>query len=88
MMMYCLNLIANIADAAEFPKHITPFEYREGAFIIANDKPSLIYAKKNILSQKNATGITQCVTPGAFFSINIFTICHRKIRELTIYLWQ
>ena len=78
MMMYFLNLIANIADAAEFPKHITPFEYREGACIIANDKPSLIYAKKNILSQKNATGITQCVTPVVFFN-SIFFMNHCEI---------
>ena len=68
MMMYFLNLIANIADAAEFPKHITPFGHWKGAVIIANDKPSLIYAKKKYSLSKNATGITQCVTPVAFFN--------------------
>ena len=50
------------------------------------------YCRKRTIKQTQkfsyATGITQCVTPVAFFSINIFTICHRKIRELTIYLWQ
>ena len=30
-MMYFLNLIANIADVAEFLKYITPFGYCEGA---------------------------------------------------------
>lgn len=37
-MMYFLNLIANIADAAEFLKYITPFGYCEGADIIADGK--------------------------------------------------
>lgn len=36
VMMYFLNLIANIADVAEFLKYITPFGYCEGADIIAN----------------------------------------------------
>lgn len=72
MMMYFLNLNANIADAAEFPKHITPFEYREGAFIIANDKPSLIYAKKNILSQKKCYRHYTMCDAGSFFQFNIF----------------
>ncbi|MGN0266430.1 MAG: ABC transporter permease subunit [Lachnospiraceae bacterium] len=35
-MMYFLNLIANIADVAEFLKYITPFGYCEGADIISN----------------------------------------------------
>lgn len=35
-MMYFLNLIANIADAAGFLKYVTPFGYCEGADIIAN----------------------------------------------------
>lgn len=35
-IMYVLNLIANIADAAAFLKYITPFGYCEGADIIAN----------------------------------------------------
>lgn len=35
-MMYFLNLIANIADVAEFLKYITPFGYCEGADIVAN----------------------------------------------------
>ena len=36
IMMYFLNLIANIADVAEFLKYITPFGYCEGADIVAN----------------------------------------------------
>lgn len=36
VMMYFLNLIANIADAAELLKYITPFGYCEGADIISN----------------------------------------------------
>ena len=35
-MMYFLNLIANISDAAGFLKYITPFGYCEGADIITN----------------------------------------------------
>lgn len=37
-MMYSLNLIANIADVAEFLKYITPFGYCEGADIVANGR--------------------------------------------------
>lgn len=33
-MMYFLNLIANIAEAAEFLKYITPFGYCDGADIV------------------------------------------------------
>lgn len=36
VIMYFLNLIANIAEAAEFLKYITPFGYCEGADIITN----------------------------------------------------
>lgn len=36
VMMYFLNLIANIADAAEFLKYITPFGYCEAADIVSN----------------------------------------------------
>ena len=35
-IMYFLNLIANIADVAEFLKYITPFGYCEGADIVSN----------------------------------------------------
>ena len=35
-IMYFLNLIANIADVAEFLKYITPFGYCDGADIVAN----------------------------------------------------
>ncbi len=35
-MMYVLNLIANIAEIAEFLKYITPFGYCEGADIVTN----------------------------------------------------
>ncbi len=38
VMMYFLNLIANIADAAEFLKYITPFGYCEGADIVSNGR--------------------------------------------------
>ncbi len=37
-MMYFMNLIANIADAAEFLKYITPFGYCEGADIVSTGK--------------------------------------------------
>ena len=36
IMMYFLNLIANISDVAEFLKYITPFGYCEGADIVSN----------------------------------------------------
>lgn len=36
IMMYFLNLIANISDGAEYLKYITPFGYAEGADIVAN----------------------------------------------------
>ena len=35
-MMYFMNLIANIADVAEFLKYITPFGYCEGADIVSS----------------------------------------------------
>lgn len=38
VMMYFLNLIANIADVAGFLKYITPFGYCEGADIVANGR--------------------------------------------------
>lgn len=34
IMMYFLNLVANMAEAAEFLKYITPFGYCEGADIV------------------------------------------------------
>lgn len=37
-MMYFLNLIANIADVADFLKYITPFGYCEGADIMADGR--------------------------------------------------
>lgn len=36
--MYFLNLIANIADAADFLKYITPFGFCEGADIVSNGR--------------------------------------------------
>ncbi|MGN1451908.1 MAG: ABC transporter permease subunit [Eubacteriales bacterium] len=36
VMMYFLNIIANIADSAEFLKYITPFGYCDGADIVSN----------------------------------------------------
>lgn len=38
IMMYFLNLIANITDVLAFLKYITPFGYCEGADIISNAK--------------------------------------------------
>lgn len=38
VMMYFLNLIANIADTASFLKYITPFGYCDGADIMANGR--------------------------------------------------
>lgn len=38
VMMYFMNLIANIAEAAEFLKYITPFGYCEGADIVSNGR--------------------------------------------------
>ena len=35
-MMYFLNLVANMAEAAEFLKYITPFGYCDGADIVTN----------------------------------------------------
>lgn len=35
-MMYFLNIIANISEAADFLKYITPFGYCEGADIVLN----------------------------------------------------
>ena len=37
-IMYFLNIIANITDAAEFLKYITPFGYCEGTDIVTNGK--------------------------------------------------
>ena len=36
VLMYFLNLIANIADSAKFLKYITPFGYAEGADIVTD----------------------------------------------------
>lgn len=38
IMMYFLNLVANIAEAAEFLKNITPFGYTEGTDIVNNGR--------------------------------------------------
>lgn len=35
VMMYFMNLVANIAEVAEFLKYITPFGYCEGADIVS-----------------------------------------------------
>ena len=37
-VMYFLNLIANIAESAEFLKYVTPFGYCEGADIVDNGR--------------------------------------------------
>ena len=36
MILYFLNIVANIADKAEFLKYITPFGYTEGADIVSS----------------------------------------------------
>lgn len=36
VMMYFLNLIANIAEVAEFLKYVTPFGYSDGADIVSS----------------------------------------------------
>lgn len=36
VMMYFLNIVANISDKAEFVKYITPFGFSDGADIITN----------------------------------------------------
>lgn len=36
VLMYFLNLIANLADSAEFLKYITPFAFADGASIISD----------------------------------------------------
>ena len=36
IVMYFLNIVANISESAEFLKYLTPFGYAEGADIIAN----------------------------------------------------
>ena len=41
VMMYFLNLIANITDKASFLKHVTPFGFCNGADIVADGKPDL-----------------------------------------------
>ena len=43
VMMYFLNLIANIADSAGFLKYITPFGYCEGADIISSGGLDIAY---------------------------------------------
>ncbi len=42
-LFYCLNLVANMAESAEFLKYITPFGYTEGADIIAEGKMNEAY---------------------------------------------
>lgn len=41
IMMYFLNLVANMAEAAEFLKYITPFGYCEGADIVTEGRLDL-----------------------------------------------
>lgn len=36
IVMYFLNIVANISESAEFLKYVTPFGYAEGADIVAN----------------------------------------------------
>ena len=41
-IMYVLNLIANIADVAEFLKYITPFGYCDGVDIVTNGSLDIV----------------------------------------------
>ena len=41
-MMYFLNLIANIAESAEFLKYVTPFGYCEAADVVSNGSIDII----------------------------------------------
>lgn len=43
IIMYFLNLIANITEKAEFLKYITPFGYTDGADIVADGKLNATY---------------------------------------------
>lgn len=49
IMMYFLNLIANLAEAAEFLKWITPFGYCEGADIVTEGRLHAAYITVGIL---------------------------------------
>lgn len=51
-ILYFLNLIANIAEAADFLKYITPFGYCEGADIITNGSLNSVMV---------AIGMTFCI---------------------------
>lgn len=42
VLMYFLNLIANISNAAAFLKYITPFEYCEGADIVSSGRLDMV----------------------------------------------
>ena len=42
IMVYFLNLISNIAEAAEFLKYITPFSFTDGADIVTEGKLDLV----------------------------------------------
>ena len=55
VVLYFLNLIANIAESAKFLKFITPFGYCDGADIVANG--SLDGVKTAIAAAVCATGI-------------------------------
>ena len=47
-IMYFLNLIANIAEVAEFLKYITPFGYCDGADIVTNSSLDITMAAVGI----------------------------------------
>lgn len=68
VIMYFLNLIANIADSAEFLKFITPFGYAEGADIVRN---------LSLEGDKLAVGMCLCLAGiGAAF----FYYCRKDIQ--------
>ena len=43
LLFYFANVVANIAEAAEILKYITPFAYADGAYIIANASLEIKY---------------------------------------------
>lgn len=60
IMMYFLNLIANMAEAAEFLKWITPFGYCEGADIVTEGRLHAAYIAVGMLF--SAVGIIAAYT--------------------------
>lgn len=58
IIMYFLNLIANITEKVEFLKYITPFGYTEGADIVADGKLNLTYVGIGMIFAAVGVGIS------------------------------